>query len=524
MTWIAVFLFCLAAGVAAAWRQAVADASDAENRRRMAEGEAQAAARDAELQRAALFEAVSDGLFVFDPTGHVLDANPAAERLFHADRATLRGKPRGELVLERLDGAVGVRSDGSTFPIRARSVPLGRAHTLCAIVDLSPMQHLQERLDDNQRMEAVARLAGGVAHVINNQLTVARAGAAHLRDTLPPDGDPAVFGLIEQIVRATVRGSDLTQELLSFGRRQILRSEPVDVAALAERLSPVLEQVVSPRRVVVRVEAGRTVAQTDPTHLGLAIENLVSYRLEAIREAVTVSVSPVGGVEARRRWPEIERSRAPTEPDAWVLVTVEDDGREIPADHLPRLFEPFFTPTGEPGEGVGLAAVQGFVTQCGGHLLVRSRPGEGARFDIVLPCAPQEAAPEPARAEAAPGAPRSGVVLVCDDDPLVRRTVERLIRHAGFSVASADSAATALQRLEQGGVDLLVTDVQMPDRSGVELARIALAQQPDLGVILISGYSSTLTLNELPGRLIAKPFDPEVLITAVREVMGVVRS
>lgn len=490
---------------------------------------AEAALRESEAHHRSVFEAVSDALIVSDGDGRVLDANPAAEDLFASPSRPVRGRLRSELVRQSrslpIPGGgtgIGTRADGETFPARISTVALGPDRFLTSVVDLAPMLDLQERLAGARRMEAIGRLAGGVAHVINNQLTVARAGAADLRVAVTDDADPAVLGMIEQIVRATVRGSELTRELLTFGQRQLLRTEPVDLVELFGRLRPVLDEIVRPpRTLTVTMGHGRTIVLSDPTHLAFALENLVSNAIEATAEdgVIRLTVQPHAAVDARASWPDL-----PAGPDAWVQLVVEDNGKGIPAEHLPHVFEPFFTTKDGGGEGgLGLATVHGFLTQSAGQIYVTSTLGRGTRFDVLLPCAPLEVTPETASRRTA-AAKTEGVVLVCDDDPLVRRTVERLIRHAGFVVSSAENAASALERLAKGDVDVLVTDVQMPGTTGIELARRAVARQPALGVILISGYAATLTPDELPGRLISKPFDPEALIDAVRDVMGGVRS
>ncbi|MEQ1571741.1 MAG: triple tyrosine motif-containing protein, partial [Myxococcota bacterium] len=256
---------------------------------------AEAHAKTQEAYYRSVFEGASDGLLVCGPDGVVRDANPAAERMFGSPERAVRGRSHEELLQldasrrEGLppDGEIGVRADGRTFVARVSTVPLADGQALTSVVDLTPLLELQDRLAEAHRLEAVGRLAGGVAHDFNNLLTVARGSVLALRQQLGREGAENV----DQIDYVITRGAQVTRQLLAFGRRQQLRGEPFDVAALVVRLQNMLGRLVEPpSTLTVTVATERAVVVADPTQMELTLVNLVINAADALGRGGRIDV------------------------------------------------------------------------------------------------------------------------------------------------------------------------------------------------------------------------------------------
>ncbi|MEQ1501293.1 MAG: two-component regulator propeller domain-containing protein [Myxococcota bacterium] len=470
------------------------------------------ALRSSEAHYRSVFHAASDGLLVVDRAGVVTDANPAAMTQFGA----ILGRRADELVrTDTTDRHRAIRADGTTFPARVSTVALGDGRSLWSIVDLTPLVELRDRLARAQRLEAVGRLAGGVAHDFNNLLTVARANAASLRTAVRALRDPAAIESIDLIESVARRGAQLTSQLLAFGQRQLLRPEPTDLADLVRRTEPMLRRMIRTDIAFELVIAPtRTVVGVDPGQTELALVNLVLNAVDAMPDGgkVDVSVVRVAGRDAAERWGGVPDDRD------WIVLTVADTGVPLDEDLIEHLFEPFVTVDGGRSTGLGLAAVHGFVTQSHGFVFVRAGRPRGTTFDLLLPAVTAEPTPRPVE-RPTPAESGSATILVCDDDPMVRRTLERLLRTGGFAVVGADGPARALEILAERPVDLLVTDVLMPEMTGVELARRARERHPSLQVAFVSGYTRELLPENIDGPLVSKPFDPATLLDVVRSAL-----
>jgi signal transduction histidine kinase len=400
------------------------------------------------------------------------------------------------------------------------------ANLLAAALQRSQSEEQRKRTEDQLRqahkMEAVGRLAGGIAHDFNNLLTVITGYSDLLLADLPRDH--FAHQPILEMRKSSDRAAALTRQLLAFSRRQILQPVVLDLNAVVTDLEKMLRRLIG--------EDIDLVTYLDPTLCRVKadsgeIEQVVMNLVINARDAM-----PKGGritIETSNR--ELDEayvgSHVEARPGSYALLAVSDTGSGMTPDIKARIFEPFFT-TKEVGKGtgLGLATVHGIVKQSGGHLEVYSEVGRGTVFKIYLPRHGEPVA-TPARAEAAePLAPHGTETVLLAEDELTLNGMARLILESkGYTVLSADDGAEALElgRRHQGSIDLLLTDVVMPQMSGRELAEQLAALRPGLKVLYMSGYTDEAVVRhgalETGAAFLQKPFAPAVLARKVREVL-----
>lgn len=376
-----------------------------------------------------------------------------------------------------------------------------------------------------QRLEAVGRLAGGVAHETNNQMTVVLgcAGFVLRHPALPA----AVRTDIEQVRQAAERTARITAQLLAYGRRQHLQPEIVDLDTVIERLRPFLARALGDR-CTLQVQPG-SLGRRVRADVGQIEQMLLNLTLNA-RDAM-----PEGGELAIRTTlvsvpadAVVPSQDDEIRPGDYVGLTVADTGHGMSPSTLRRAFEPFFTTKGPgKGTGLGLSMVYGLVKQSGGYIRAESEAGRGTRIEVVLPRvdSPAPAVVEPRDTGPAAFAAR---VLVVEDDPLVRAVVARELTTQGYQVAEAPDGEAALERLAQTlePFDLLITDLAMPRMDGRELAERAGGLRPGLPVLFMSGHPDEATrraLVEADRPYLQKPFTAEELLSRLGEILGRVR-
>ena len=377
-------------------------------------------------------------------------------------------------------------------------------------------EKVEESLRQSQKMEAVGQLTGGIAHDFNNLLMIIGGSLELLRRRVP--NEPAILRLLDAASEGVARGGALNQQLLAFARRQDLRVEVVSV----DDFVPVCRQLISRavrEDIAIHVEAHGAgwYCRTDSHQLETAVLNLAINARDAMPNGGVLTLSTacrhIGAEEALRH----EASEGD-----YILVSVRDTGEGMPPDVLAHAFEPFFTtkPVGE-GTGLGLSQVYGFARQSGGFVAIRSEPGQGTEVMIHLP----RAKPSAAKAKpAAPAVSRKGdaTVLLVEDDQGVRDTAAAMLSDLGYTVIAAGSGRTALEALHRGGIDLVFSDVILPDAmSGVELAREIEGLWPDLPVLLTSGYTAQRLNLADHGRLqvLGKPYSEAQLSEALHAVL-----
>ncbi|MBN9662217.1 MAG: PAS domain S-box protein [Acidobacteria bacterium] len=387
--------------------------------------------------------------------------------------------------------------------------------------DITERKQAEARLMQAQKMESVGRLAGGVAHDFNNQLTVINGYSQLMLATLPA-GSP-FRPHVEQIFAAGERAASLTKQLLAFSRKQMMNLQDLNLNQVVVTLQPMLTRLVG-EDVQVRVTRfpGAALVRADLHQMEQVIMNLAVNARDAMPSGGSLHIET-----SIVDWDETDVIDHPDRrAGRFVRLAVGDTGHGMDEATRSRIFEPFFT-TKEVGKGtgLGLSMVQGVVSQCNGIIEVHSAPGEGAVFEIYLPAA---SASLPARSEGTQAIAPVGheTVLVVEDQDAVREFAVQVLTSYGYSVISSSSAKAAIEIARAGdrSLDLLLTDVIMPEMDGVELTRQVRDIFPGIKWLYMSGYSGAAISErshlDMSSEFIQKPFSPEQLALKVRAVLG----
>jgi len=500
---------------------------------------AQEELRSREGQLRAVFEGALEAMLIADDQGYYLEANPAAEELFGVPREEILGKRptdfgpdmdddaferswRAFLEEGRTEGTFTVRRPNGelrTAEFRAKA-HISPGRNLSVLRDRTDALSMEHRLVESNRLESLGRLAGGVAHDFNNMLSVIVSFGTFLQEEIPKDDEKQEF--VKEILDGAQRASYLVQQLLAFGRRQLLSPRPVLVRTL---LRDVVRMTASLTREDVSVVLGprpeSAAVEVDATQMEQVLVNLVLNARDAISEggAVTVDAelltvtegSPLAAVLAL---------------GPHAVLRIADDGDGMDEVTASRIFEPFFSTKegGGKGTGLGLATAYGIVKQSGGHIDVESAPGHGSTFRIYLPLTEkpvsQSLDAQSVRMVRPETRAQGEVVLLVEDEDAVRRPTAHTLRQLGYEVLEAATPGEALLIAEQvDTIHLLLSDMVMPRMSGARLAERLLEGRPELKVLFISGYASD-DLDELPEHaFLAKPFKPKVLAQTLRDLL-----
>jgi CheY-like chemotaxis protein len=373
-------------------------------------------------------------------------------------------------------------------------------------------------------MEAIGQLTAGMAHDFNNLLQVINGNLEVA--TLSLGNEAAARGALERAQRATMRAGRLTQQLLTFARKQRLEPKRINVNGLVVEFSEMLVRTLG-EKIDLRLDLrpGLPACLLDPTHLEMALLNVLINARDAMPDGGEVTVGTAVVLDEDR----LKAHNLP--PGTYVTLCAIDKGVGMPADVLRRATEPFFTTKG-PGTGLGLAMVHGFVQQSHGRLEIESKPGEGTTVRMIFPIADRRAEPNPGAVEQHEAPPSEladmagarPCVLVVEDNDDVRDLAESVLAMAGYAVQSAASGEQALELVDRGTqVDLLFTDVIMPGgMNGLELVEKLRRLRPKLPVLVTTGY-----MDELPARergrgldILAKPYRHEDLLERVKAALA----
>lgn len=510
----------------------------------------------------ATLEASSDAVLVLDLEGHEVRSNQQLQRLWRLTTtpgqardavpapqriaAQVESGPRFRDWMHRRHDERPLReveelrtNDGRV--IEWHSSPQYLGDTIVGWVwsfrDMTARLQLEDQLRQSQKMEAIGKLAGGVAHDFNNLLSVIEGNAELLASE--PDVPPGALDLLWEITSATDRASQLTSQLLAFSRKQTLRATVFDLSRTVNELIPMLRRMLG-SGTALEVDATSSFVTADRTQLDQVLLNLVVNARDATTTGGSISIR-CGDVQLGAPRDAVQGDRVP--PGRYAMLAVHDTGVGIPIELQERVFEPFFTTkaTGE-GTGLGLSMVYGLVRQSGGFVLLDSAPGRGTTIEILLPVHTRSTTPTPpstpSTTEATvaasvvptgnavhPIAAAPHTVLVVDDEDAVRRVVATVLRRRGFTTIEAASGRDALAALaEHPEVNLVISDVLMPELGGREFARQLQRDYPDMPILFISGYTNQELANEggnldATATFLAKPFSSQQLLEAVNALL-----
>jgi PAS domain S-box-containing protein len=518
--------------------EVIATLEDISERRR-----AELAMQESEKKWRAVFERSPVGIMLMDDDSVVLECNQFFADIFGAERKRyigLRlldklpdGLVRQSLVaaladenIHHYEGAYTSILSGKKLFINITSEKIAPDLLIAVIIDITEQREaalaqekLQAQFLQAQKMESVGRLAGGVAHDFNNMLGVILGHVEMALDHLGPE-EPLHEDLLE-VQKAAQRSAELTRQLLAFARKQTVSPKVLDLNETVEGLFKMLRRLIG-EDIELIWKPGKRLwpVKVDPSQIDQILANLCVNARDAI--------SGVGSIVIETSNCEITEDNRPPDAEAgrYVVLTISDNGCGMDRETQEHLFEPFFT-TKEIGQGtgLGLATIYGIVRQNGGFLKVQSEPGQGATFRIYLPVGPETDSPVTRAVDQPP--PRRGVetILLVEDEPSILSVGRRMLEKLGYQVLAASTPEEALDLAEKhkGGIDLLLTDVVMPQMNGRELAARLTDRWPNLKCLFMSGYTADMIAHHgvlAEGvQFIQKPFSKAELSAKICEVL-----
>jgi len=447
---------------------------------------------------------------------HPDDADAALE----ANRAAVAGEREYDIEFRIM------RPGGSMKYIRANGVVIrdgdGRAVRMIGLnQDITDRKQMEDQLRQSQKMEAIGQLAGGIAHDFNNILTVIY-GYCHMMQA-GMDGNSPHRAKLDQVLAASERAANLTRSLLAFSRKQAMNPQPVDLNDIILNVGKLLSRIIGEDiRMNTVLSSNPAMVFADSGQLEQVLMNLAANARDAMPSGGRLTIE----TELLRTDEGFTHAHGFGPPGCYVVVSLSDSGAGMTAETSKKIFEPFFT-TKEVGKGtgLGLSIVYGVINQHNGYIDVFSVPGRGTTFRIFLPFWQGEQARSDA--ETVEECPRMGTetILVAEDDGLIRQLTDSLLRKFGYKVIFAESGEEAVEKFKanSGVVDMVVMDVIMPGKSGMEAFAEIRALRPDVKALLMSGYSTEFLRSRggagCVGEVLAKPFQPLEFIRKVRCVL-----
>jgi hypothetical protein len=517
----------------------LSDAAGQRERRRVEE-----ALHSSEERLRAIFEGAAEGILVADVESRkFLYANPAICRMLgyeeeellrltvndiHPEedlpRVTAEFEAQARREKEIATDLPCLRKDGTIVHVDICTAPLVIDNRPCNVgffTDITARKRAEEQLRQAQRMEAIGRLAGGVAHDFNNLLTVIAGYCELLLDDLGQESP--LRASVEEISKAAQRAGELTSRLLTISREQVVQPDVLDLNALIANVEQMLRRFIGEDvqlETALAPHLGKV--RVDPGQVEQVLLNLAANARDAMPQGGKLTIE-TANVELGEPY---ALSHNGVTPGHYVLLAVSDIGTGIEADVLPHVFEPFFTTKAQgKGTGLGLSIVYSIVHQSGGHIWVYSEPGKGTTFKIYLPVAEQaEPVSQPAPVSV-PTQQGSGIILLVEDQEAVREMLTKALTVRGYTVFDAAGGEEAIRLVagHHGPIDLLITDVVMPQVSGRELAERLTAEHPGMRVLFMSGFADRAIVHHgmlSPGiNYLQKPFPLSELARKVQEIL-----
>lgn len=483
----------------------------------------------------AVFERANDGMAVVDRELRYVDANPAVCEMFGLTKAEILGREVGVITaskigstrLRRLMESTGEaleeieyqHTDGSKKRLECRiTANIRPGFHLVIIRDITVRKLLEQQLAESQRLEAVGRLAGGVAHEFNNMLTAITGYAELIVKNSAPE-EP-IHKYSQGIVSAAHRAAQTTQQLLAFSRRQVIQPKVVAVNEVIRETAQLLQRMVGEDiKVILRLNESCGPVHLDPNQLS---QMLVNLGLNA-RDAMTRGGKLIIETNPARLDHAYVTKHVQVKPGPYVLLSVSDTGIGIEPELQAHIFEPFFTTREQAeGGGLGLATVYGIVRQNDGHIWVYSEPGAGTTFKVYLPTSKEG---EPTRSTIVERGNRASVLVIEDDEP-TRQVIVNSLREQGYTVLQAADGGEALAVCEgfHGDLNLVITDLGAPAMSGEDLRAYFVLKHPKAKLLHMSGFSEEKlkATSELPPdvEFLQKPFTVSELIERVGQALA----
>ena len=509
-------------------------------------GEAEAALSASEARYRRLFETAQDGILILDgDSGLITDVNPFLVNLLDYPREDFIGRTLWDIgpfrhieaskaAFQELQDKEYIRYEN--LPLEAKSgrrvnvefvsnvYGVDRKRVIqCNIRDITARKHAEqvdERLRQSQKMEAVGQLAGGIAHDFNNLLGVIVGYCDLLEEQIAPDDSKR--RMVEHIHHAGTRAAALTQQLLAFSRRQVLRPLVLDLNRLVTGMETMLRRLIGERIEIATSllpDLGRVKA--DPTQIEQTLMNLAVNARDAMPGGGTITIETTD-VELDDSH---AREHAEVKPGSYVMLAMSDTGVGMDSETLAHIFEPFFTTKQlGKGTGLGLSTVYGIVKQSGGYIYAYSEPGRGTTFKVYLPCVEGEAEVVKGKATLPIQGGQETILLVEDNEPL-RELAREMLEGLGYAVLDSGHPLEAIRAAEQheGPIALLIADVVMPEVTGPALAKTLKAVRPEMKVLYMSGYADDTCVEqgqlEAGCPLLGKPFTRDAFAKRVRELL-----
>lgn len=500
--------------------------------------------RNSEERYRLIVETSWEGIWTVDRDGRITYVNRRMADLLGYTREEILGRAKLDFVPPQDHEARGAawarrqRGVAEQDEVRLRHKDGSDVWTLCSIspaydpngefagalsmhMDITEQKRLEGQLHQAQKLEALGRLAGGVAHDFNNMLAIINGYAAML--LAPGSRGLSISEGLQNIAKAGNRAAGLTRQLLAFSRRQHLEPRVLDLAAIIDEMSDMLRRVIG-EHIELRQECrpGVGLVRVDPSQAEQCLLNLVVNARDAMPHGGRVTME-LSGVELREGLLVVGGD---IPPGSYVVLSVRDTGCGIGADALSRIFDPFFSTKGENGTGLGLSTVYGIVKQSGGHIHVVSEEGAGATFELYFPRCEQPVEPADLPESVDPGTGNETILLVEDED-MVRGLLMAVLPSLGYSVLQAADGPQALRVAAQhaGPIHLLLTDVVMPGgMSGSDVSRELTILRPEMRTLYMSGYTEDSAVRQEVVRqgaaLLHKPFSTTALGSRIREVLS----